>query len=60
MLIIFAIAILAQMIGINISYNSQQQYSKNSGLGSNYVAILGDVTITVINFSNFDSSVYSR
>ncbi|MFV9931151.1 MAG: hypothetical protein AB8V32_03695 [Francisella endosymbiont of Hyalomma scupense] len=48
------------MIGINISYNSQQQYSKNSGLGSNYVAILGDVTITVINFSNFDSSVYSR
>lgn len=50
MLIIFAIAILAQMTGINSTYNSQQQYSKNSGLGSNYVAILGGVTITVINF----------
>ncbi|APD50717.1 sugar porter family MFS transporter [Francisella hispaniensis] len=50
MLIVFAIAILAQMTGINSILQFSATILKESGLGSNYVAILGGVTITAINF----------
>ena len=49
-LIVFAIAILAQMTGINSILQFSSTMLKESGLGSNYVAILGGVTITAINF----------
>lgn len=49
-LIVFAIAILAQMTGINSILQFSSTLLKESGLGSNYVAILGGVTITAINF----------
>lgn len=49
-LIVFAIAILAQMTGINSILQFSSTLLKESGLGSNYAAILGGVTITAINF----------
>ena len=49
-LIVFAIAILNQMAGINSILQFSCSMLKESGLGSNYVAILCGVTITAINF----------
>lgn len=49
-LIVFAIAILNQMAGINSILQFSASMLKESGLGSNYAAILGGVTITAINF----------
>ncbi|AXA33496.1 sugar porter family MFS transporter [Francisella adeliensis] len=49
-LIVFTIAILAQMTGINSILQFSSTLLKESGLGSNYAAILGGVTITAINF----------
>lgn len=49
-MIVFAIAILTQMTGINSILQFSSTLLKESGLGSNYAAILGGVTITAINF----------
>ncbi|QIV95914.1 sugar porter (SP) family MFS transporter [Allofrancisella inopinata] len=48
--LVFSIAILAQMTGINSILQFSATMLKESGLGSNYVSILGGVTITAINF----------
>ena len=61
MLIVFAIAILAQMTGINSILQFSATILKESGLGSNYVTILGGVTITAINFlATLIAVLYSR
>ncbi|AJC49163.1 sugar porter family MFS transporter [Allofrancisella guangzhouensis] len=49
-MLVFSIAILAQMTGINSILQFSATMLKESGLGSNYVSILGGVTITAINF----------
>lgn len=48
--VVFAIAILNQVAGINSILQFSTSMLKESGLGSNYAAILGGVTITAINF----------
>ena len=49
-LLVFSIAVLQQMTGINSILQFSSTMLKESGLGSDYAAILGGVTITAINF----------
>lgn len=49
-LLVFSIAILAQLTGINSILQFSAMMLKESGLGSNHIAILGGITITGINF----------
>ncbi|MED7819281.1 MULTISPECIES: sugar porter family MFS transporter [unclassified Francisella] len=49
-LLVFSIAVLQQLTGINSILQFSSTMLKESGLGSDYAAILGGVTITAINF----------
>ena len=50
MIIVFSIAILAQMTGINSILQYASSMLKDAGLGNNYTSIVGGVAITAINF----------
>ena len=50
LLIVFAIAILAQLTGINSILQFSAILLRDAGLSSNYVSIVGGVVITAINF----------
>ncbi|MGQ4001941.1 sugar porter family MFS transporter [Francisellaceae bacterium CB300] len=49
-LIVFSIAILAQLTGINSFLEFSAILLKSEGLNSNYISIVGGVAITAINF----------
>ena len=50
MMLVFSIAILAQLTGINSILQYASTMLKEAGLGSNYASLIGGVTITAINF----------